>query len=76
VEAHSVVRRRGFHMFYKISSQLVRLSALSEGHSLPHIVRLDGIGQLKNPMTSSEIEPVTFRLEALCLNQLRYRVSQ
>jgi hypothetical protein len=28
------------------------------------IVRLEGIGQLKNPMTSSEIEPATFRLVA------------
>jgi hypothetical protein len=28
------------------------------------IVRLEGIGQLKNPMTSSGIEPATFRLVA------------
>jgi hypothetical protein len=28
------------------------------------IVRLEGLGQLKNPMTSSVIEPVTFRLVA------------
>jgi hypothetical protein len=28
---------------------------------------LEGLGQLKSPMTSSGIEPVTFR----CLNQLR-----
>jgi hypothetical protein len=27
------------------------------------IVRLEGLGELKNPMTSSEIEPATFRLE-------------
>jgi hypothetical protein len=26
--------------------------------------RLEGLGQLKNPMTSSEIELVTFRLAA------------
>jgi hypothetical protein len=26
------------------------------------MVRLEGLGQLKNPMTSSEIEPATFRL--------------
>jgi hypothetical protein len=36
------------------------------------IVRLEGLGQLKNPVTSSGIEPTTFRLEAQCLNQLRY----
>jgi hypothetical protein len=37
-------------------------------------VRLEGFGQSKNPMALSGIEPVTFRLVALCLNQLRYRV--
>jgi hypothetical protein len=37
-------------------------------------MRLEGLGQLKNPMTSSGIEPVTFRLVAQCLNQLRYGV--
>jgi hypothetical protein len=37
-------------------------------------VRLEGLGQLKNPVTSSAFETVTFRLVALCLNQLRYRV--
>jgi hypothetical protein len=37
------------------------------------IVRLEGLGQLKNPMTSSGIKPATFRLVA-CLNQLCYRV--
>jgi hypothetical protein len=36
------------------------------------IVLLEGLGQLKNPMTSSGIEPATFRPVALCLNQLRY----
>jgi hypothetical protein len=38
------------------------------------IVRLKELGQLKNPMTSSGIEPATFRLEAYCLNQLRHGV--
>jgi hypothetical protein len=40
------------------------------------IVRLEGLGELKDPMTSSGIEPETFWLVALCLNQLRYRVPQ
>jgi hypothetical protein len=38
------------------------------------IVRLEGLGQLKNPMTSSGIENATFRLVAKCLNQLSYCV--
>jgi hypothetical protein len=32
-------------------------------------VRLEGIGQLKNPMTSMGIELATFRLAAQCLDQ-------
>jgi hypothetical protein len=35
------------------------------------IVWLEGLGQLNNPMTSSGVEPATFRLVALCLKQLR-----
>jgi hypothetical protein len=38
------------------------------------IVRLAGLGQLKNTMTSSGLEPATFRLIAQRLNQLSYRV--
>jgi hypothetical protein len=38
------------------------------------IVRLEGIGQFKNPVTSSGIESATFRLVVQCLSQLRYRV--
>jgi hypothetical protein len=38
------------------------------------IVRLEGLGQLKNPMISTGIEHATFRIVAQCLNQLRYRV--
>jgi hypothetical protein len=37
-------------------------------------VRLEELGQLKNPMTSSILKPSTFRLVAWCLNQLRYRM--
>jgi hypothetical protein len=36
---------------------------------------LEGLGQLKSTMTSSGIEPATFRLVSYCLNQLRYRVA-
>jgi hypothetical protein len=38
------------------------------------IVRLEGLGQLKNPVTSAGIEPATFRLVAQCLNHLRHCV--
>jgi hypothetical protein len=39
-------------------------------------MRPEGLDQLKNPLTSSRIEPATFQLVAHCLNQLRYRVTQ
>jgi hypothetical protein len=38
------------------------------------ILRLKRVGQLKNSMASSGIEPAIFRLVIQCLNQLRYRV--
>jgi hypothetical protein len=38
------------------------------------IVWLEGLGQLKNPVTSYGIELATFRLVTYYLNQLRYRV--
>ena len=38
------------------------------------IVQPEGLCQWKIPMTPSGIEPVTFWLTVLCLNQLRYRV--
>jgi hypothetical protein len=37
-------------------------------------MRLEELGKLKNPVTSSEYELPTFRLEAQCLNQLHYGV--
>jgi hypothetical protein len=54
---------------------VIRLSALLAGRRLPQedswysflleaIVRLEGLGQLKNPSTSSGIETATFRLVA------------
>jgi hypothetical protein len=50
-------------------------SFLLEAVSTPvPLVRLEGLGQLRNPMTSSGIEPAIFRLLALWLNQLRYRL--
>jgi hypothetical protein len=79
MKAHRILRRRGFHIFYTIGSQMaVRLSAPRAGrllhprkihgtHSVrgwvdPRaIVRLEWLGQLKNPTTSSGIEPATFR---------------
>jgi hypothetical protein len=38
-------------------------------------VRLEELGQLKNPMTSSGIVSAVSRLVAQSLNQLRYRVA-
>jgi hypothetical protein len=40
------------------------------------IVRMEGLGQLKNPVTSSGIAPATFRLVAQCLGQLLFRVTR
>jgi hypothetical protein len=39
-------------------------------------VRLEGLGQLKNPMSSLGFEPATFRLVAQFLNELRYGVPR
>jgi hypothetical protein len=36
------------------------------------IVWLEGLGQFKNPMASSRMEPATFWLVAECLNQLHW----
>jgi hypothetical protein len=37
---------------------------------------LEGLSQLKNPVTSSGIKPAAFRLAAQCPNQLCYRMPQ
>jgi hypothetical protein len=47
-------------------------SFLLEAESTPG--RLEGLDQLKNPVTSSGIKSATFRLVAQCFKQLRYRV--
>lgn len=38
------------------------------------VVRLEGLGQLRDPITSPVIEPVTFWLVSWCISPLRYRV--
>jgi hypothetical protein len=38
-------------------------------------MQLEELSQLKNPVTSSGIEPATFWLVAQCLSQLGYRVT-
>jgi hypothetical protein len=35
-------------------------------------LEVEGVSQLKNPVASSGVEPVTFWLVAWCLNQLHY----
>jgi hypothetical protein len=74
VEAHRFLRRRGSHIFYTIGSHMaVRLSALRPRRFLVLIyvrgcvnpmviVRLEGLGQLKNVVAPSGNETATFRL--------------
>jgi hypothetical protein len=46
-------------------------SFLLEAESIPRVImRVEGLGQLKNPITSSGIVHVTYRLVAQCLTQL------
>jgi hypothetical protein len=40
------------------------------------IVKLEGLGKFKNPVTSSGLEPATFRLVAYYLNQPLYRIPR
>jgi hypothetical protein len=73
--AHKVVRRRGTHIFKTVGSQMAACRPLSLGRFLvliavrglvdPRaIVRLEGIGQLRNRVITSGMEPATFRLVA------------
>jgi hypothetical protein len=58
---------RGSHISYTISGPLppgrflvlISIRGLVDPNA---VVRLEGLGQLKNPVTSSGIEPATFRL--------------
>jgi hypothetical protein len=50
-------------------------SFLLEAELTSAILHLEGLGQLKHPVTSSGIVPATFWLVAECLNQLRYHMS-
>jgi hypothetical protein len=45
-------------------------SLLLEAESTPG--QLEGLGQLRNPVNSLGIEPMTFHLAAWCLNQQHY----
>jgi hypothetical protein len=50
-------------------------SFLLEAESTPGVmVRLEGVGELKNPVISSGIEPATSRIVAECLYKLCYLV--
>jgi hypothetical protein len=66
----AVALKRRPHL-YSLGRFLVLISVRGWVHSRA-IVRLEGLGQLKNSMTSSGIKPATFRLVAYCLNKVCY----
>jgi hypothetical protein len=70
-EAHRVLRRRGLPLPRRIFLVLISVTGWLDPRVM---VRLEGLGPLKNPMTTSWIEPATFRLVTYCLNRLRYFV--
>jgi hypothetical protein len=85
MEVHRVARRRGSQKAVRLSALRAghhRPPPIPGGFQVlisvggwvdPRvIVRLEGLCQFKNPMTSSGIKPATFQLVAQCLNQLRH----
>jgi hypothetical protein len=68
-EVVSLMRRRPFTL-RKIPVFISVRGWVNSGE----IVRLEGLGQLKNTITSPGIKTATFWLVAQCLDELRYRV--